>query len=373
MYLKDDINIFSVKVGIIKASHPNLKSIAAIAQKCGVSAMTVSRALRNHSVVKVDTRKRIVAMAERMGYIRSPRMGRPVVTGEDAKMKIQLVAGTMGRSMAVFHSRLLITIEQYLAERGHECMIRTCNGDYSQFIQLLDNIRNSPVAATLLVGSFVPEYLKALLEALPEAVLLDNPGDPSIESPYGSFTFDNREAARLGVRHLLDCGRRKILLLGGIQGHFFTNEIEQGYRAALEGRKIKINKKLILHTNFTPEGAYRAVSSSLEIGLPFDAVFTNDEMASGVYRALLERGLKIPQDVAVCGCDGLPVGTHLFPKLTTVFLDYEELAHMAIRHILEDRRKSRAHYRVRILPVLEVRESTVCLMGSSKERGSVER
>jgi LacI family transcriptional regulator len=335
--------------------------------------MTVSRALRNQSAVKADTRKRVVAMAERLGYIRSPRMGRPLVAKEAVRLKIQTVVGTMGRSMAVFHSRLLITIEQHLAEQGHECMIRTCNGDYSQFIQLLDNIRNSPVSATLLVGSFVPEHLKALLEALPGAVLLDNPGDTSSESPYDSFAFDNSLAARMGVRHLLDCGRREILLVGGSQGHYFTNEIEQGYRAALEDRKLKINDRLILHTDFTPENACREVSSALANSLSFDAVFTNDEMASGVYRALLERGRKIPQDVAVCGCDGLPVGTHLFPKLTTVFLDYEELAHLAIQHILDDHRKSRAHYRVRILPALEVRESTVCLTGSSNGMDSVAR
>ncbi len=101
-----------------------------------MSAMTVSRALRNNSLVKEDTRKRIVETAERLGYIRSPRMGRPAVAGHEAKLKIQLVAGTMGRSMAVFHSRMLITIEQHLAERGYECLIRTCNGDYAQFIQL---------------------------------------------------------------------------------------------------------------------------------------------------------------------------------------------------------------------------------------------
>jgi len=239
-------------------------------------------------------------------------------------------------------------------------MIRTCNGDYSQFLQLLENIRHSDADATMILGSLVPEQLRALLEAVPDAVLLDNPGDPSIETPYGSFAFDNVEAARIAVRHLLACGRRKILLVGGIRGHFFTNEIEQGYRETLACRKIGMEEKLIVHTDYTSDGAYTEVSAALKGGLSFDAVFTNDEMSSGVYRALLERGMTIPGDVAVCGCDGLPVGTHLFPRLTTVLLDYEELATMAIRHVLEKDKDSRTHYHVRIIPVLEVRESTVC-------------
>jgi len=345
----------------VKKNYENAKSLTAIAEACGVSTMTVSRALRSNSPVKEETRARIVAAAERLGYIRSPRMGRPAAPASHARLKIQLVAGTMGLRLPIFDSRLLISIEQHLAERGHECVIRTCNGDYSQFLQLLENIRHSDADATMILGSLVPEQLRALLEAVPEAVLLDNPGDPSIETPYGSFAFDNVEAARIAVRHLLACGRSKILLVGGIRRHFFTNEIEQGYRETLACRKIDIDEKLILHTDYTSDGAYDAVSAALKGGRSFDAVFTNDEMSSGVYRALLERGMTIPGDVAVCGCDGLPVGTHLFPRLTTVLLDYEALATMAIRHIFEKSKESHTHYHVRILPVLEVRESTVCL------------
>jgi LacI family transcriptional regulator len=342
----------------MKGNNNNGKTIADIARECGVSAMTVSRALRNNSLVKEDTRKRIIVVAERLGYIRSPRMGRPALSGNASRMKVQLVAGTMGRSMSIFHSRLLVSLEQFLSERGYECMIRTCNGEYPQFIQLMENVRNSEIDATMIVGSFIPEQLKALLEAVPEAVLLDNPGDPSIEISYASFAFDNIEAGRIGVRHLLDCGRRKILLVCGTLGHFFTNEIEQGYREALGYRKLKINGKLVLHTDFTSDCACDAVSAALDAGLKFDAVFTNDEMASGVYRALMGRGLKIPQDVAVCGCDGLPVGTHLIPRLTTVVLDYEKLADMAVKYVMEERKDSRMHYRVRILPSLEIRESS---------------
>jgi LacI family transcriptional regulator len=344
----------------VKKNYENAKSLDAIAQECGVSVMTVSRALRNNARVKEATRTLIVAAAERLGYMRSPRMGRPAAPATRTKLKIQLIAGTMGVRLPIFDSRLLISIEQHLAERGHECVIRTCNGDYSQFLQLLENIRHSDAAATMLLGSLLPEQLRALLHAVPEAVLLDNPGDPSIETPYGSFAFDNAEAARIAVRHLLDCGRRNILLVGGARGHFFTKEVEQGYRETLGCRKIGLVEERILHTDFTPDGAYAAVSAALKDGVRFDAVFTNDEMASGVYRALLERGMTIPGDVAVCGCDGLPVGTHLFPRLTTVLLDYEELATMAIRHVLEKDKDSRTHYHVRIIPVLEVRESTAC-------------
>ena len=335
------------------------KSISSLARACNVSTMTVSRALRHNSLVKATTRARIVAMAESMGYMRSSRIGRPAKAITTNRLKVQFIAGTLGLRLPVFDSRLLISLEQHLAERGHECVIRTCNGDYAKFLKLLENIRHNNTDATMILGSLLPEQLRALLHAVPEAVLLDNPGDPSIEIPYGSFAFDNVEAARIAVRHLLDCGRRRILLVGGVQDHFFTKEIEQGYRETLAYRKIEIEENLILHTDFTADNAYETVSATLKAGTRFDAVFTNDEMASGVYRALLERGLTIPNDVAVCGCDGLPVGTHLFPRLTTVLLDYEKLAKMAIQHILDKHQDDHPHYHVKVLPILEVRESTV--------------
>ena len=125
----------------MKHRNNNGKTIASIAQECGVSTMTVSRALRNGSMVKKDTRKRIVVTAELLGYIRSPRMGRPTVNGNGAALKIQL----------------------------------------------LENIRNSTFEATIIVGSFVPEQLKALMETVPEAVLLDEHKDSRTHIASVSF------------------------------------------------------------------------------------------------------------------------------------------------------------------------------------------
>ncbi|MDD4318429.1 MAG: LacI family DNA-binding transcriptional regulator, partial [Victivallaceae bacterium] len=352
-----DFNIFHVI--IINMEIKNKKSIASIAKKCGVSTMTVSRALRNNALVKDDTRRKIIAIAEELGYIPSPRMGRPSNNDSVPAGKVQLIVGTIGRSIAVFHSQLLTTIEQQLSAHKYECLIRTCSGDFQQFMKLQENIRISDAEATMIIGSFIPEQLNALLQSVPNALLLDNPGLSMERNVFhSSFTFDNSEAARIATRHLLDCGRRRILLLCGEPEHFFSRDIETGYREVMEYRKLKVDKKLIIHSDFTAESACSAINTALDTGLKFDAVFTNDEMASGVYRALLERKIMIPDDIAVCGCDGLPLGMHLFPRLTSVALNYEELGRMAVEYILNADRKLSQPYRVQLLPVLEIREST---------------
>ncbi len=334
------------------------KNIAAIARECGVSAMTVSRALRGDTKVKEETRRRVVDVAEQVGYIRAPRLGRPSNGDKKETLRFQLIAGTIGRNMAIFHSQLLTTIEQQLAKNGYECVVRTCNGDYQQFIRLLENVRSSDAEGTMIVGSFDAEKLAALLQASPEAILLDDPGISGVE-PHHALVFDNVEAARIGVGHLLAQDRRRILLLSGTTGHFFSRDIEHGYRDALARHGLEVDEKLIVNSDFTSDSACAEVSRLLDEKQQFDAVFTNDEMASGVYRALLARNLRIPDDVAVCGCDGLPVGEHLFPRLTTVFLDYEELGRSAIDYLLKGYNLNRTILKIQLIPRLLIRESTI--------------
>ena len=98
------------------------------------------------------------------------------------------------------------------------------------------------------------------------------------------------------------------------------------------------------------------MESLLKRKVKFDAVFTNDEMAGGVYRSLLKRGIRIPEDVAVCGCDGLPVGEQLYPQLTTIILDYKQLARQVIDKIT-NQDLALTPVRVRLLPFLKIRES----------------
>lgn len=89
-----------------------------------------------------------------------------------------------------------------------------------------------------------------------------------------------------------------------------------------------------------------------------DAVFTNDEMATGVLRALYERGRRVPADVAVVGCDGLSLGRQTIPQLTTVRLDYEQMGQAAVERLFSSRDKNAPVFRVRFVPELVVRESS---------------
>lgn len=332
-------------------------TISDIAKKCGVSTMTVSRALRSNTSVRGETRTKIIEAARKAGYLHDIKKGRPVVPQKVRKATVEIILGLKGKNVASFYSELMMSIEKTLSAEGMDCVMRTYDGDYENFMKLRDNIRNSQAASILFTGYFRKEELKALLDVANVPLLLDNPGFDFEGISCDSISFDNAAAAFLGVGHLLDCGCRKVLLLKGYSEHYFSMEIEEGYRKALALHKMKFDSKYIHSADFTVSSARQKINELLDCGLKFDAVFTNDEMACGVYQALYERNLKIPDDIAVCGCDGLSSGMDIFPELSTVKLDYFEMGKRAVEHLLKSKTYT-SILKIKLMPSLCVRKST---------------
>ncbi len=335
-------------------------SLKDVAEYCRVSMMTVSRAFRKDSSIRPETRAKILEAAEKLNYRCANRRGRPQSNStRQPNMQIQLIFGTASSAIAYFHMRLLTALEQQLAKLGYDCIIRTAAGDYDNFVRLIDNAKNHKCAATLLMGDFKKEQLEALLSALPGSILLDNSGDDIKDGIYSSFSFDNKEAAIIGTTHLIkDCNRDKILLLNGLKNHFFSNELLDGYKTSLKKHNITFDENLVINTDFSAESAADALKNHIKNGIKFNAILTNDEMATGVYRILHENNIRIPQDVAVCGCDDLPVGKQLYPELTSISLDYAELAKYAINHLTSSAHFTNAIH-IKLKPVLKIGKSTI--------------
>lgn len=330
-------------------------TIEQVAERCKVSSMTVSRALRSDASVSEQTRQRVLKVAEELGYRPRVGMGRPRREQKEARPIVEVIFGI---THSAFYSEILTAIERELAARHHDCTIRTVNGDYEEFVKLCDLLRGSSDTPTMMIGYLPFAQLQTLLQVRPKTLLVDHTGDPRYELDYSSIGFDNTEAACMVVRHLLSLGRRRILLLNGFADHYFSREVERGYREMLAQAGIRIDDELIVETDFTTETAVGKLNAALNAGLDFDAVMTNDEMATGVLHTLHGRGLKVPDDIAVAGCDGLRFTRYLWPPLTTVQLDVNELGSLAVEHVFQVAQKKQSRYRMRILPQLVIREST---------------
>jgi LacI family transcriptional regulator len=317
--------------------------------------MTLSRAMSGSLSVAPETRRRILSVAKQVGYYPRPNIGRPRRDSRKGRATAEMIMGTPYNSE--FCLAMMGVIEQELAARNFDCVIRTTDGRFEPFVQLCHSLRASSDLPTLVIGYLPAREIEILLKARPRAILVDHTGDPELAVPYRSIGFDNTEAARQVVRHLLATGRRRILLITGFGGHYFRREIEQGYREALAGAGVTARPEWVLETDFSMEQAAAAVTKAVNDGTRFDAVFTNDTMAVAVLWALEKHGLRVPADVAVAGCDGLPIGQYTKPSLTTARLDYAQLGRVVIQQMF-DAQESDTLTRTRLLPELIIRDST---------------
>ncbi len=318
--------------------------------------MTVSRALRQSSNVHPETLAKILSKAEELGYFKSSRLGRPHHRKGECPHRIQLVLGGIGETVSIFHSRLVNTIQRTLLRHNCECVLYSNDGSYPGFLILLEALKRQSSDTLIIIGDFPEVQLKTLLMSFPGAILLDNPGVEEFDATFSSFNFDNAGGTEKMLRHLLDKGRKNIVLVSGTAGHFFSNIMENSYRKVLTQAGIAVDERMILHADFTSPGAAGEMEKFLQKNIPFDAVFSNDEMALGVYRVLQSCRITIGEKVAVAGCDNLPLGQMLYPALSTVALDYEKLAGLAVEFILGE--DSFTACRKLITPELIIREST---------------
>jgi DNA-binding LacI/PurR family transcriptional regulator len=174
---------------------------------------------------------------------------------------------------------------------------------------------------------------------------------------------DNRGAAREAVAHLLDHGPRRIAIISGPKNMIASIDRYAGYVTALQEAGLFPDPGLTAYADFTRRGGYRAMQELLAgpAGVPEAVFVASDAMASGALQALRDAGLRVPEDVAVMGFDGLEESLVSQPVLSTIAQPIADLGRHAVRTMLElIEHPDRAPIQ-RFLPTrLELRRSCGC-------------
>jgi DNA-binding LacI/PurR family transcriptional regulator len=164
-------------------------------------------------------------------------------------------------------------------------------------------------------------------------VLIHNQGDPRSAIP--SVTITSWEGGFVATTHLISLGHRRIAYIGKTVQARDAIERIAGYRAALDVANLPLDPQLQYAGNFTEADGYTATRALLELPEPPTAIFAgNDRQAAGVYRALHELNVRVPDDMSVIGFDDLPYTELMNPPLTTVHAPRLELGRMAATMLL---------------------------------------
>jgi DNA-binding LacI/PurR family transcriptional regulator len=296
-----------------------------VAARAGVSVKTVSNVVNGYEHVTPQTRSRVQEAIAELGFVpnltaRSLRSGRSGV-----------VALALPELHAPYFAELAHHVVHAARSKGWTILVDETRGELEQERlaasgirpHLIDGLIFSPLA---LQASDLPEGAAA-----PPLVLL---GERVSGARVDLVTVDNVAVAETAVAHLVGLGRRRIAAVGiqstaaGVTARLRL----EGYLRGLAGAGLAVDPDLIVPADpwHRAQGA-DAARALLAGGVEVDAVLCfNDLLALGVLRALAEAGVRVPGDVAVVGVDGVEDALYVSPSLTTVALETQQIAEIAV-------------------------------------------
>jgi len=303
----------------------NGSTIKEVAEKAGVSRVTVSRVLNNQDVVRETTRRRVHDAIKELNY-RPSIMARSLANGRSLCVGLfysnpshgylsELLLGTL--SACREHQHLLVV------DKPDEELMRS-DPEYIEMNVLQSSIQALVVAPPL---SEDEVFMAKIQQADIQHVSLG----PKHWANGFSVSIDEVAAAEEMTNYLIDLGHRRIGFIEGPSEHAASLYRREGYRRALKTHGIELNETLIATGKFDYPSGRSAARKILEQNEQPTAIFAcNDDMACGAIGLAHELGLKVPDDISIVGFDDSPNAAASWPPLTTVRQPVRRMAEIAV-------------------------------------------
>jgi DNA-binding LacI/PurR family transcriptional regulator len=304
-----------------------------IAEHTGLSIMTVSRVVRGRPDVSATSRRRVLSAVQRLGYIPNPA-ARQLVSRTPAPRRDRIIGTIFSREVVTSHSYFAGIIQGIADEaRRWDChlLFGYGLGDSTESLEYPKMIRDMMTRWIILVGKVSPRFVRQLRAHGFSLVLADM--RPPIRD-VDAVVCDDAAGAYDATRHLIKLGHENIGLIRGPARHPFFESLAGGYRRALSEAGMTPRDDLVQEAALNPQGGYDGMEALLKLPRRPTALFTNDDMAIGALRAIHERGLSVPQDIALVGFDDIEYAAHTTPPLTTVAVPKEEMGRLAVRQAI---------------------------------------
>jgi LacI family transcriptional regulator len=323
-----------------------------IAKAAGVSKSTVANVLSGKGSVGETTRQRVLSYVRELGY-RPNELARSL--NSHKTFTIALVLPTI---VNPFYPEIVEAIEIMASEHEYQTLFCNTRGDFALGRLQMERMMSRWVDGYIIMGSSmdIADVQQYFLQGLP-IVLCDwqENESPPLEIPMVSVDF--YRAGQLAAEYLLKLGHRHMAVI--VDEPQQTLRLE-GFRAVLQSAGISLPPEMIQPGDSLLESGYAAAKTLLARPERPTAIFaTTDWMAFGAIEAVLEEGLRVPQDISIIGLDDIHVSAHLRPPLTTIAIPKAQLAKEATELLLQQINGEEAIPASRMVePSLVVRQST---------------
>jgi LacI family transcriptional regulator len=328
-------------------SAPRPVTLADLAREAGTSRSTASRALSGQGYVSPAVRKRLMAAAERLGYV-------PNASARTLKQRRSRVVGVVVSDLGnQFYGRLAAGVEQVLREHGYQMALVGDNSDAHEEL----------TAARTFLAMHAPGVI--LTPGGPEATsLLLRSGVPVVEvdrhmSAGDAVVIDNVRGGRDAVQHLISLGHKRIAHLG--VDTEFTSDVGRldGYRLAHVEAGLPLREGLVLRLGIHEPTAEERISELVTREAPTAIFAANNILAEQAWHVLRGRGLALPRDMSLVGFDDVQWMEMVSPPITVVEQPTIELGRRGASLLLRRIAEPESAATVELLqPTLLVRGST---------------
>ena len=301
-----------------------------IAHDLGLSIVTVSKVLRDHPDISAETREKVLKRMKEVNY-RPNLAARALVTGRT--FSVGLVVPDL---VHPFFGEMAKGMSRVLRKKGYNLIISSSEEDPRLEQQEVDQLLARRVDALIIASAQTSgEMFQRIEDQGTPYVLVDR----KFAGLSANFVgVDDFAAGKIATEHLIGIRRRRIAHIAGPAVSTATGRLD-GYRRALAAHQIALNPDYLIVRQYGDEASdqtgYEAMRALLALSPRPDGVFCyNDPTAMGAMEAVLERGLRIPQDIAIVGCGNVRYAGFLRVPLTSVDQQSEQIGDRSAKLVL---------------------------------------
>jgi LacI family transcriptional regulator len=326
-------------------------TIADVAALAEVSIGTVSKALNGRGQLRAETRERVQAAAEQLGF-RPNLLAQGLLSGRSYTVGL-ITTDSFGR----FTIPVMLGAEDALGDGKVSALLCDGRGDPIREQHYVRTLLSRKVDGIIVTGRRTdPRPPIASDLPVPVVYVMTQSQDPD----ELSLIPDDEQGGELAMRHLVTGGRTRVAHVTGPERFLSARQRADGARKVLAGAGLDFAAGQVLYGEWSEEWGRQAAHAVLHAAPGTEAIFCgSDQIARGVADALRDAGLRVPDDVALVGYDNWDVfATTSRPPLTTVDMCLTELGQLAARKLLDDIGGSPSHGLHKLACRLVIREST---------------
>ena len=347
--------IFLINYLNVKGETPSMSSnIKDIAEKLGISAAAVSKALNNRKDISEKLKRKVHETARELDYTPNS-IAKRLVTNKSNTIGVFIFSRQEHTFSKDLGLQFLGGILEETNKNNYDIVLFSIDSDLLNEKSYIELCKERRAEGAIFTGLRLddPHIKKIKNSTFPISII-----DTLIEGENVNFvSTDNKLGVRLALDYLWKLGHRKIAMINGHKYAQVSRERLNAYQNYLEEREV-YDERLVFTGDFTEDSGYQCAEKIMKLErLPTAIFIASDLMALGAIKAFKESGFNLPKDMSIIGFDNVSIGNYIEPRLTTVGQDAIGMGKWSVRLILNKLKKEEPQKKYLLKPKLIIRDS----------------